>query len=221
MPGGTGVPERDSRSLNGRGRLATAAAARPFPLLARQRPSEQNCPNGNRGVGNVEHPKAKGRKSDIDEIDDPHRRAEAVEEIARRASPRQSERKHSNPVAGARAASRQFIESIQDHQRDDCKCTEDRPRISAQRHAECGARIIRESKPHDVAENAMRNMARRQIALCEELSGEIGRDDAGRSAPKERPRDTPRTERLAQTKSPASEVVDVWPGGAVAPRGAE
>src|SRR2546423_7549094 len=63
-------------------------------VLLQQHPAEQHCPDGHRAVGDVEGPEAHAAHTDVDEVHDAARRANSIDEIAGRTTPRKTEREH-------------------------------------------------------------------------------------------------------------------------------
>src|SRR5579884_1351645 len=71
-------------------------------VLTPQHPSEQERTEAHRHVGNVERRPPRIAKADVDEVDDPSRRADSIDEIADRAAADQGQREGAHDVAGSR-----------------------------------------------------------------------------------------------------------------------
>ena len=86
-------------------------------VLAPQHERERDRADRHGGVGDVERPEANVAHADVDEVDDAARAAKAIDEIARRAAPGETEREDAHPVAALGRA----IEPPQHDERDDAR----------------------------------------------------------------------------------------------------
>src|SRR6185503_19731190 len=75
-----------------------------LPLFLKNDPSEQHRADTHRAVGDVEGPESDATRADVDEVHHTERRANAVDQVPRRAAPREAERERLEPLGGRRVA---------------------------------------------------------------------------------------------------------------------
>ena len=142
-------------------------------LLAPENPREQKGPDTDGHVSDVERGPANVSDADVDEIDNPYRRADPVDEVAHRAAADETQGKRSQEIT----LTRRLEQTPEDDQRASGQRHKNPSGVDPEIQAERRARIVDQRQPDVVAEYLVRYMLRRQIGGSHQLCYQIKRDD--------------------------------------------
>jgi hypothetical protein len=144
-----------------------------------QNPGKHRSAQCHRQIGEIECPESMGADSDVDEIDDAARGADAVEQISDRAPSIQSNRGDLNSII-ARCLPVQVGENEQSAERQ-----QDEPpaRRWTERETHSSFGVVGKREAKDIVDDVVRQVGRRQLADGESLARDISEDGGEKDRP--------------------------------------